>query len=152
MRKLLLLPLSVLILAACSCGGSEKTEEDFYLDTEFLLVDKNETSGEDEPYIEFIIRTQEEPYMYRILSNKDCCSRYKLTRETYHKYEVGDLLDFDYLVKSEFFTKSKDIILESERSDMEKYYEETSSSSYSKTIAEKEEEEVGKHTFTEPKF
>jgi hypothetical protein len=147
--------ISTLTLLSCSCGEVERTEDEFYLDTDFVLVQKTEKPSENDPYIEFIIRTQEEPYMYRTLSNGNgnCCNGFNIDRDMFHKYEVGDKLHFDYLVKSEFFTKSKDILLPSDRKViLDDYKDDYNSSNTSEPTPTEEEKELGDHTFTEPTF
>ena len=123
MRKIILFPFILSAMVFTSCCGEDPNEETHYMDTDFVLVQKNEhgsTDG-DEPYIEFVIRTQEEPYMYRVLSNDCGCGGIAIDRDDFHKYEVGDLLHYDYIRRDAFFTKTNDIILDSEKSEIEKY-------------------------------
>lgn len=147
MKQLFLLVLVGAFIASCSCEADEKTDVDYYLNTDFLLVKKTELPSDDEPYMEFIIRTQTKPYLYRTIDNS-CGGGPYMDRETFHKYNVGDLLHYDYLLRSEFFTMTQDIILDSEKSEVEKYIESTSTSNSVIEDTVKSYEP----TFTEPNF
>lgn len=126
MRIILGICLSILFVGLSSCNSEPNnlSSETYYIDTEFLLVNKVRFSSSDNDIMEFTIRTLDKPYMYRVLSSNtsSCRCGIRVDSRLYNKYDLGDKLYYKYLLKEPFFSKNVDIILDEEKSELDEYF------------------------------
>lgn len=66
MRRIIILLLGAMLLLMLFSCDTEYSSEDFYLNTNFILVDKK-SNGE---ILTMVIKTIDEPHKFRILTNE----------------------------------------------------------------------------------
>ena len=124
--KNILIVLSILLIASCSSEEEieRNRKRDFYLDEDFILVDRSETitynSNNNGPIKirKWVIHRVNSPYdsvyvgeIESTVESGDECNCFdnvfNITNELWNGKEIGSILHFDYIRKSRFFKVHK---------------------------------------------
>lgn len=115
MKNLIIVLLSLVILSSCAV---EITEENFFINEDFTLIDKKEERvGESGTLtrtwlIQRIIQDGDSIQIAEIVTQDVACGcgkAFEITDELWYNKEIGDVLHFEYIRKSRFFKKVKRI-------------------------------------------
>ena len=111
----LLFVLTMILITASSCEEKEKTTENFFLNEDFILIDKKEEIVGDNAtrirtwLIQRVIQVGDSLDIAEIVTNGESCGcgqAFEITDELWYNKEIGDKLHFDYIRKSRFFRKA----------------------------------------------
>jgi len=114
MKKIVFILLSFVILSSCAV---EITEEDFFINEDFTLIDKKEERvGESGTLtrtwlVQRVVQEGDSIQIAEIITQGEACGcggkAFEITDELWYNKEIGDVLHFEYLRKSRFFKKAK---------------------------------------------
>jgi hypothetical protein len=114
MKKIIFIFLSFMILSSCAV---EITEENFFINEDFTLIDKKEERvGESGTLtrtwlVQRIVQEGDSVQIAEIITQGVACGcggkAFEITDELWYNKEIGDILHFEYLRKSRFFKKAK---------------------------------------------